>query len=303
MHAPTPAAPAARAGRGSSRAAPGGSAAGAAPPGSLAEQGEAVAEPVENLLHGQRPHPHRGQLDREGHPVEPPDQLGQRVLVDRGDLERRPARGGTVDEEPDRVECISASGDPAGAGPGMGSGGTVSTSSPGSARACLLVARTRTSGQLDSRSAVSAAAASCTCSQLSSTSSSCRSRRCATRRSGGAALGGPDPQRPDHDLGHQLGDLDGGKLRDPGAVGDPALLLRRRAQRQPGLADPTGSQQRHQPVRGHPGPHSGELVPASHEARELRGQVAPPFAVALPIPRKPSRVRRDRVIHASRSAG
>ena len=54
------------------------------------------------------------------------------------------------------------------------------------------------------------------------------------------------------------------------------------------ISDPAWSEQGHEPVRGQPGARGGELVPASHEARQLRGQVAPPFRRGLAHRAKPS---------------
>ena len=77
--------------------------------------------------------------------------------------------------------------------------------------------------------------------------------------------------------GDRLGDVaavrDRGELRAPHAVGVTVELVRRRVQREPGLATAAGTGQRHQPVLAHGLAHRGDLSVTADEARHLRGQV------------------------------
>ena len=63
------------------------------------QQAEAVAQPLENLLHGQDPRPDRGQLDRQRQAIEPAAQVGDSPPVGLGQLEGAGRRPGAFDEE------------------------------------------------------------------------------------------------------------------------------------------------------------------------------------------------------------
>ena len=95
-------APARSAGRSSSPRSPAASAGAAARCGSPGQQAEAVLEPGEQLVGGQRPDAGGGQLDGQRDAVQPAADLGDRrgVPVGDGEAGRRPP--GPVDEQPHR---------------------------------------------------------------------------------------------------------------------------------------------------------------------------------------------------------
>ena len=71
--------------------------------GGAGQQPEAVVEPVQHLVHGQRPQPSGGQFQRERNAVEPVAELGDRRLVGRPDGEPGDDGGGAVGEQGGRI--------------------------------------------------------------------------------------------------------------------------------------------------------------------------------------------------------
>ncbi len=125
-------------------------------------------EAVDDLGQRQGPHPRRGEFDGQRHAVEPPADLAHRGGAVGGDGEVGPGQPGAVGEQLDRLV-------------GHDSGGTRHVTSPATPIGSRLVAKIVNLGHAPSSAAISAAHASSRCSQLSSTTSVCRSPMNRTR--------------------------------------------------------------------------------------------------------------------------
>jgi hypothetical protein len=77
-------------------------------PAAPGEEAEPVAEAIVNLLGAQGPRPDRGQFDRQGQPVKPTAQAGNRRLVGGGQLEAARCRRRPLDEEHDGLVLAQA---------------------------------------------------------------------------------------------------------------------------------------------------------------------------------------------------
>ena len=79
-------------------------------------------------------------------------------------------------------------------------------------------------------------------------------------------------QRLSDGHGNQRGIGEGGQLDQPGAVRETVGGQRRRPQRQPGLAAPTGTGQRDHPADAEPLTHGSYLEVAAHQRAQLGRQ-------------------------------
>ena len=139
-----------------------------------------------------------------------------------------------------------------------------------------LVATTRTPGAALRTSATSSAAASSRCSQLSTTSSSFRSRRWASRRArGSVAAWSRRSRRREDRVVDQAGVPDVGELDQPCAVREGSREIGPDSDREAGLADAARADEGDQANRGELLPQLRELAAAADEAGRLGRQVAP----------------------------
>ena len=233
------------------------------PPASRAEPvGQARLQAVEP--EGRQPR--RGQLDRQGDPVE--------LAADRRDpapvvwVRRRPARHtGPLDEQRHRVTvafaCASSSDSP----------GTGYTYSKGSRNRARLVARTVVLGQPVSSRSTKAVTPSTRCSQLSSTTSASAAASLATTVSVGDRPGcSPNPKAfataapTIAGIGHRH------QVDVPRAIRVLVGDVGRHGQREPGLAHSAGADRRDQPVPGQDLGERGPFGRPAHERRQRRRQ-------------------------------
>ena len=118
-------------------------------PAAARQQPEAVVQPGRDLLHRQRPHPGRRQLDRQGDAVQPAADLGHRgrVRARRGRSRARPPGPARRTGAPPRRPPAGRRGRRPAAVRQTASEGTRQTTSPATPSGSRLVARTRSRGQ------------------------------------------------------------------------------------------------------------------------------------------------------------
>jgi hypothetical protein len=155
---------------------------------------------------------------------------------------------------------------------GSPSGGTGKTSSPGTSRRSLLVARNRTRRHWASSEATRPAAASRTCRSCPAPPAAHGRPAHAPGRRPGRHIPFGHSQRL-RDAGRdQRGIGEQGQLDQPGAVAKAGLGERRHPQRQPGLATPARASQRDDPGHAKAFKHSSYLRDADHQRVHLGRQ-------------------------------
>ena len=150
------------------------------------------------------------------------------------------------------------------------SDGTRQLTSPATPIGSRLVANSVNPRAASSSATTSAALASSRCSQLSSTTSICRS---ATKRVSVSIVERPgwsgSPKRAGRGDRHQIGVGDRRQIHIPDPVAELAGQLARDLDRQPGFARPAGTGQGHQPVLAQQLAHLGQLRVTAHETGQL----------------------------------
>ena len=225
------------------------------------------------LRRAHRRHPRRGQLDRQGHPVETTTHLPHRRPVRRTEHEIGVGRAGTLHEQlhrfrrADRRQIrIRRSAPP--------SAGTANIRSPSRARPSRLVASTTTRGQvltdlLDQvgdrvqhvLTVVDHQQQLLRLEEL---------RQCLRHA---LARPGAHPEHRGERIDHVVGIAHRRQLDQPRTFTEPGQHLRRDLQRQTGLADPTHPRQRHHPRLAQRGHRAVDLTLPADERTRLQRQV------------------------------
>lgn len=230
-------------------------------PAAAGQQPEAVVEPLQNLLGGQRPQPPGRQLQGQRNPVQPAAQLAGRAPAAVGQPEVRAHPGGPLGEQPQRVlvghrgERMDALARQLQRQPARRE-----HPQPGGAPQQLPYQRGALVHQMfetvqDQQEAAAGAVLD-------------------ERRAGrpGGLVG--QPQRPGHGVFQQPGIAHGGQLHQPDTVAVPFLQKCGGAGDQPGLADAAHPGDRHQPGLLQRPRQRGQLALAAHEAVQLGGEIA-----------------------------
>ena len=230
------------------------------------QQPEPVVEPVAHLGDRHRQHARCGQLDRQRDAVEAPADLDDsvRVIGRQRDSGRHALGRGrrTALRRPSRLRVTS-------------SDGTGQSCSSATRRPSRLVARIVTVADCARIVSIISAAASTTCSQLSNTSSRDRPSNAAATLSARLIPGcWVIPSTAATASGTAAGITDGGQFDHPHPVGELVRRPRGDLQRQPCLADPADTGQRHQAMRLQRRLQLGDFGLAADEAGGRRPEVA-----------------------------